>query len=130
MPTIQGEVAVGQILVAAEIEYEGQREGYMALLDTGSQVTLISPRVVNQMGLKAIGHTSLTPASGELIITPKYRATLAVPVGSGSTVFPSGRELEVSELPFQPDNFDILLGMDFLEVFHFTMYGRTFILSN
>ena len=40
-----------------------------------------------------------------------------------------GDELEVAQLPFQPGNFDILLGMDFLTRFHFTMYGDFFILS-
>ena len=40
-----------------------------------------------------------------------------------------GDELEVAQLPFQPGNFDILLGMDFLTQFHFTMYGDFFILS-
>ena len=38
--------------------------------------------------------------------------------------------LEVALLPFQPDNFDILLGMDFLMSFHLTMYGGAFIISN
>ena len=102
----------------------------MALLDTGSQGTLISPRVVDQMGLEAIGYSSITPASGEPITTPKYRATIEIPIEVGATVVISGGALEVAKLPFQPDNFDVLLGMDFLGGFHFTMYGRTFILSN
>ena len=42
----------------------------------------------------------------------------------------SGAELEVAQLPFQPENFDILLGMDFLMHFHFTMHNNLFILSN
>ena len=42
----------------------------------------------------------------------------------------AGRELEVAELPYQPDNFDVLLGMDLLMDFHITMHGGLFILSN
>ena len=130
MPTIQGEVENGQVLVTAHIEHENRREEYMALLDTGAQGTLVSPRVVDQLGLKATGYLSMTPASGEPITTPKYRATVTIPAGRGASVFPPGGELEVGQLPFQPDNFDVLLGMDFLGDFHFTMYGHTFILSN
>ncbi len=40
-----------------------------------------------------------------------------------------GEMLEVAELPFQPDNFDVLLGMDYLTNFHITMYDDECILS-
>ena len=103
---------------------------YGALLDTGAQTTMISPRVVEEEGLEAIGLGSIVPVSGKPITTQKYRIPLSIPVGRGTEVFVSGMELEVLLLPFQPDNFDILLGMDLLAAFHFTMYGGNLILSN
>ncbi len=36
----------------------------------------------------------------------------------------------VMELPFQPPDFDVLLGMDVLVNFHITMHGAVFIMSN
>ncbi len=34
------------------------------------------------------------------------------------------------ELPYQPSEFDVLLGMDVLGDFHITMQGGLFIMSN
>ena len=103
---------------------------YDALLDTGAQSTMVSPKVVEETSLKAIGYADIVPVSGEPIRTPKFRINLSIPITQGSTILLSGSELEVAQLPFQPGNFDILLGMDFLMNFHFTMYGGSFILSN
>ena len=33
-------------------------------------------------------------------------------------------------LPFDPPDFDVLLGMDLLTEFHITMYNGTLVLSN
>jgi len=38
--------------------------------------------------------------------------------------------MEVVLLPFQPKNYDILLGMDFLSELHLTLYKNLFIISN
>lgn len=38
--------------------------------------------------------------------------------------------MEVFGLPFQPDNYDILLGMDFITLFHITFYNGRLIWSN
>ena len=105
-------------------------QSYSALLDTGAQSTMVSPKVVKETGLQSIGYASIIPVSGKPIQTPKYRARLSIPITQGSATLLSGSELEVAKLPFQPANFDILLGMDFLMNFHFTMYGGSFILSN
>ncbi len=78
----------------------------------------------------AIGHTDILPVSGEPVRVFRYRVGLSIPISQGSTTLLVGAPVEVSELPFQPDNFDILLGMDFLAPFHFTMYNGMFILSN
>ncbi len=38
--------------------------------------------------------------------------------------------MEVTLLNFQPENFDVLLGMDLLEGFHLTIHADQFIISN
>ena len=91
---------------------------------------MISPKVVKAESLTGIGYANIVPVSGKPIRTQKHRITLSIPITQGSSTLLAGGELEVAQLPFQPENFDILLGMDFLMAFHFTMYGGSFILSN
>ena len=126
MPTFQKPIEGGQVLLIASVD----DKPYGALLDTGAQSTMVSPKVVKEASLKAIGYARIIPVSGKPIETPKYRIPVSIPITQGSSTLLTGAELEVAELPFQPDNFDILLGMDFLMGFHFTMYGGLLILSN
>ena len=128
MPTFQAKVDDGQIILDATIGDPPTL--YSALLDTGAQSTMVSPKVVKEACLTAIGYAQVVPVSGEPIRTRRHRVKLGIPVKQGSAVLLAGGELEVAELPFQPTNFDILLGMDFLMAFHVTLYGGSFILSN
>ena len=41
-----------------------------------------------------------------------------------------GDELFVAGLLYQPDDWDVILGMDFIGMFHITIYGNRIILSN
>ena len=69
----------------------------------------------------------------------KYRVRLDIPIDS-RTRMPDGgiqvqttlrgSDLEVALLPYEPKNYDVLLGMDLLLRFHLTLYGGNFILSN
>ena len=38
--------------------------------------------------------------------------------------------MDVGLLPYDPANYDVLLGMDFISALHVTMYGNSYILSN
>ena len=113
-------------------------KSYPAILDTGAQGTMISQKVVDEGKLSSIGFTDIIPVSGDPIQTEKYRVRVDIPIGDqletpGGAAGPwlnlRGKEIEVSLLPFQPENFDVLLGMDFLSEIHFTMYKDEFILS-
>ncbi len=42
----------------------------------------------------------------------------------------SGMELHAWLKPYQPSDFQVLLGMDFIAMFHITPLGNSFILSN
>lgn len=143
MPTFIGQIRDNQIILVASIAVSGEqdadRRSYNALLDTGSQVTMISKKVVDEVGLSAIGHRSILPVTGKPVDTQKYRVRLGISIGS-KTRMPDGgiqvqsilrdSDLEVALLPYEPENHDVLLGMDLLVGFHLTLYGSNFILSN
>ena len=82
---------------------------------------------------------TITPVTGKPVDLPKYRVRIDIPIestvtlpGGGTANQPvlSGKEIDVAELPYQPNNYDVLLGMDFLFGYHLTIYGGLFILSN
>ena len=115
------------------------RRGYQTLFDTGAQLTMISPRVVQEIALVPIGNTDIVPVSGQPIRTNSYRVRLDIPIVAGvslpggetrqETDF-RGKELDVAELPYQPADYDVLLGMDFIIGAHITICGSSFILSS
>ena len=99
---------------------------------------MISKKVVDEIGLTSIGSAWITPATGKPIPTEKYRVRVDIPIesqvvkpegGTVKTVDYRGMELEVVLLPYQPTEYEILLGMDFLSSFHFTMFLGSYILS-
>lgn len=89
-------------------------KSYPAILDTGAQGTMISQKVVDEGKLSSIGFTDIIPVSGEPIQTEKYRVRVDIPIGdqievpgggAGPWLNLRGKEIEVSLLPFQPNNF-------------------------
>ena len=143
MATFVGVISDRQIILRAWVRIAGasgsSHISYPALLDTGAQGTMISRKVVQEVGLQQIGHTSIIPVSGESLITEKYRIRLDIPIESrilesdGSVVNEAilrGMDMDVALLPYDPSNYDVLLGMDLLHGFHLTMHGDTYILSN
>ena len=144
MPTFRGRVENREIRLFVAISIGSppsartEPKSYPAILDTGAQGTMISQKVVDEGKLSSIGFTDIIPVSGDPIQTEKYRVRVDIPIGdqletpgggAGPWLNLRGKEIEVSLLPFQPENFDVLLGMDFLSEVHFTMYKDEFILS-
>ena len=79
----------------------------------------------------------LTVASGETVSTFQYRARVDIPIGFTEERpdpqpqnFFMGNLLSVAGLPYQPDGYDVLLGMDIIGIFHITIYRNRIILSN
>lgn len=133
MPTFQAEIHNRQPLLAVAIttaDSQTTRRTYQALLDTGAQATLVSPKAIDELGLIAIGTTGIIPANGVPITTYKYRARIDIPIDTGAGTDLRGKTLDIAGLPFQPRDYDVILGMDFLFGFHFTMYRNYFILSS
>lgn len=144
MATFIGTIQNGQPLlkaVAAIIAPNTQQTksgSFVALIDTGSQVTLISPAVVNKLNPIPIDIGGFTVANGQFVNANKYHMGIVIPIEItpkspeiiNQNLVISGLNLDVLELPYQPHNYDILLGMDFLRGFHITLFGNQFILSN
>ena len=142
MPTFTGQIKNNQIIFLSAVSMPkagvSNAKYYNCLLDTGAQKTLISEKVAVEVALTPIGTTDIIPASGEVVTTNKYRIRLDIPVSS-ETVFPGGvvkpdiayrgKDMDVAQLPYQPNNYDILLGMDFISAIHLTLNGQIYILS-
>lgn len=75
MPTFTGQVQNNQIILVAAISISDDpspsRRPYQTLLDTGAQGTLISEKVAREVGLTPIGDSTITPVSGQPILTNK-----------------------------------------------------------
>ena len=139
MPTFVKRVENNRVLiqVAAAVEADGSEldHRFVALVDTGATITAVTPRLAAQIGVAPVGRRSFIPASGQPVETNLFGLHLAIPVetptGEGDVhTFASGGPLVVMELPYQPPNYDVLLGMDVLANLHITMHGGAFIMSN
>lgn len=107
-------------------------------MDTGAQITLVSPRVVEQLGAISIDVGEFISANAQIQETREYWLNISIPISEVTSTpegdvllnLPRGEHLSVLELPYNPPNYDVLLGMDVLKRFHITMWNGTFVLSN
>ena len=131
MPTVSGYVEGGAVRLEAAVTggtgMRPVRREYLALLDTGATVSLVSPRVVHEADLTPIGFTQILPASGVIAATPVYQIRLDI---LAAREWRGWSRVRVAQLPYQPSDYDVLLGMDLLLGCHFTMFGGQFFLSN
>ncbi len=144
LPTFVGSVHNRQILLAVQVSDPSRTSNqtyhsYQALLDTGAQMTLVTEKVESEVGLVPIGSLNITVADGNTINTNKYMVRLGIPISNfvrlpGGTIghqnVMRGSNLEVGELPYNPANHDVLVGMDFIHHFHITLYSDNLILSS
>ena len=98
-------------------------------------MTGVTSRLVAEIGSVPVGRGAIVPASGDPIETTCFGLHLSIPVdqlsGDGKfRTFAVGRSVVAFELPYQPSDYDVLLGMDVLGDFHITMQGGLFIMSN
>ena len=140
MPTFEQAITDNRVIINVAVGRGGAGDQtllFAALLDTGAQVTAISPRVVEALDLVPVGQRTLTVASGQAIATFEYPARVDVAIDypvtdppEGKSRFLAGYQLFVAGLPYQPDGYDVILGMDVIGGFHLTIYGNRIILSN
>ena len=139
MPTFMRPVVDNEIILAAAVSlpdpFPRNPVGFQAVADTGAQGSWISQQVVDAVAPPHIGITAYATIAqgGE---TDQYRVRMDIPVQlePGGTLtsgsYLHGTDLDVSLMPYQPPNYDVILGMDFLRLFHITMVAGNFILSN
>ena len=115
MAAYNGGVINDQILIHSTVYTPDRRKGevYQALVDTGAQKTLISPGVVQTVGLIPSGPDWITPVNGVPVFCYKYKIRLDIYLPEDTESVFWGKDMYVVELPYQPPNFDVLLGMDF-----------------
>jgi hypothetical protein len=88
--------------------------GVRALLDTGTDVTCVAPRVFNQLRLTSMGSVS-TQTVCSSINADLFEVSLSIPAPPGKAGPMLVREqLVVMELINAPQNCEALIGMDIL----------------
>lgn len=138
MPSFEQQIEDNQIIISVDLSIaSGQpTRRYKALLDTGAQRTAISPRVAKDLNLMPIGPWKILVASGQVINTVRYQARVDIPIDINIANPPKvesflyGSELIIGLLPYQPAECDVILGMDFIRLFHITMFRNRIIISN
>jgi hypothetical protein len=138
VPSFEQQIVNNRIVIFVDVSRGTGQPAlqYHALLDTGAEVTAVSPKVVQNLNLLPIRATTLTVASGALVTTLEYRARVDIPIThnvAGSpepSQFLYGKDLFVVGLPFQPIDYDVILGMDLIGFFHITIFGNRIIISN
>ena len=106
-----------------------------ALVDTGAQLSMVSPGVVSGLDLDAAGVMLVAGVNGKAEETDFYIMRISVPVQAGPSesgkrhIHFAGVDLKVGVFPPAWKGQDILLGMDFLTRFHITMHRDTVIFS-
>ena len=139
MPTFVKHVENSRVLIqiSAALEPGGSEldRRFAALVDTGAAMTAVTSQLVASVGAVPVGRSSFIPASGDPVETNLFALHLAIPVDTPTVegevqTFAVGGPLVALELPYQPLDYDVLLGMDVLANFHITMHGGLFIMSN
>ncbi|MCY4223264.1 MAG: retroviral-like aspartic protease family protein [Bacteroidetes bacterium] len=137
MPSLTGNLVNGEILFdtwvfpTTRIHHSVQRQqDYIALLDTGAQRSMISNKIVSQLGLQSVGYSSLVGVTGKTFQASRFRVHIEIQIfNSVGQVDSRGRDLEAALLPYSPYSHDVILGMDFISLLHLTVHDGSFILS-
>ena len=152
MPTIKGEVTDRKILLdilvwetfwddnpADELsDIQDRMKSYTALVDTGAQISSITQKVVDELGLTDDGWESITGVHGSEDV-PVYTVDMASGVmysernRKGETVRSTYSRIlwnnPVTLMGISPPDFDIIFGMDVLRELHITVFRDEFTLS-
>jgi predicted aspartyl protease len=151
MPGFIHEIENDQILLDTVVagfdesdEPSGEFRMCQGLLDTGAQCTGVSPRIVADFGLVPVDIGRMVVANGETEDVFIYQVGVGVAMATEIEVTQgdepdelrvagrgesSGKLLRVMGLPQQPDNFDVLLGMDLLSMYHISLADGWLLMS-
>lgn len=90
---------------------------YNALWDTGASNSVVTPKVVKQLGLTPSGRVQTHHAGGTSDVNT-YKITLMLP---NNVIIPN---INVSECAEQDGRFDVIIGMDVITLGDFTISGQ------
>ena len=90
----------------------------LALIDTGTTTTIITPQIVQELGLQPTGRRRALVGTMQSGPVQTYCVTLVLPMHGETGVFPA---LEVLEAPLEDGPIQVLLGLDILSRGVFTM---------
>ena len=144
MPSFRGKIVNHQILLTVHVSKPGEIDengtdgvsSVTALLDTGATMSGVSKGLIEHLELIGTGEWESIAGVHGLENVPLYEVDLVLPISeilpdNEQTTFARGvGKLKVMPLSIGASNFEVLLGMDFLESFHLTIYRDMFILSN
>ena len=81
----------------------------LALVDTGTTTTIITPQMVQELGLQPTGRRRALIGTMQSGPVQTYCVTLMLPMDGETGVFPA---LEVLEAPLEDGPIQVLLGLD------------------
>lgn len=126
-PVRNNTIHIGVSVAVADAPASAHR--FDALVDTGAQGTMVSDRVVARTNARPVGRSAYLPASGIPVATNLYAVHMWIPVDIPDDPYNFGGPLAVRELSYQPEGYDVILGMDMLCRCHITMHGGRFVMS-
>lgn len=125
MPNIEiGVGADGLFVLNVAIAPRGRLEperGFKAILDTGTQMTAISTRVVDEVRPDHIGETLMAVADSTERWTDVFWVRVRVPLGLTAAAEAPTYDIQASQMPAPLKECDVLLGMDIISQWHVTM---------
>lgn len=96
-------------------------QGFQAIFDTGTQMTAISTRVVDQVSPDIVGETRLTVADGTERWTDLFWVRVRLPLGLSGTAEVPAYDVVATQIPNSLEGCDVLLGMDLISQWHVTL---------
>ena len=123
MPRIEIPVVDDLITLNVAIAPKGRDEaerGYRAIFDTGTQMTAISTRVVDQVSPDVVSEAQLRVADGTERWTPVLWVRMRVLLGLTATEAPA-YDILATQIPTPLEGCDVLVGMDIIKRWHVTL---------
>ena len=111
---------------------------YRALLDTGAQMTMLSQKVVDEVGLVSAGTRPVMGIDGKITRCPRYMVDIYMTTKTGASKPKAGsrqqlvtfgrgfHNVAVARLPSRNLGVDMLIGMDILENCYLALHGNRF----
>ena len=102
--------------VICSVPPDGPERTYAALVDTGAQITSISRKVVERLGMEPVDTVPIVYAGGNRQLHDKFWLYVGIP-----GVPDDGPAAPVVQMEPGSADYDVILGMDVLARFHITI---------